>query len=140
MSCCLQLALVVKYQQYPTTNHVHDPSRHAYAYIACLGGQPRARLDTHRITTTTFSVVRTVVKFGSTVDNFLLLSSVLRARVVRLMIFYLLMLEPSFKVLPVAPVFFDRSEPARSTRLSLELRLVSRVTPSLSSSVVFFST
>lgn len=50
------------------------------------------------------------------------------------------MLEPSFKTLPVAPVFFDRSEPARSTKFSLELRLVSRVTPSASSSVVFFST
>lgn len=50
------------------------------------------------------------------------------------------MLEPSLRVLPVAPVFFDRSDPARSTRLSLEFRLVSLVTPSLSSSVVFFST
>lgn len=53
---------------------------------------------------------------------------------------HLLMLDPSLRVFPVAPVFFDRSDPAKSTRLSLEFRLVSRVTPSLSSSVVFFST
>lgn len=53
---------------------------------------------------------------------------------------HLLMLDPSLSVLPLAPVFFERSEPARSTRLSFEFKLVSRVTPSANSSVVFFST
>lgn len=53
---------------------------------------------------------------------------------------YLFMFDPSFNVLPVAPVFLERSEPARSTKFNFAFKLVSRVTPSPTSSVVFFST